>query len=309
VELRGTEKIEKSKSYIFISNHRDIVLDAAFFCIELLQKGFETTEIAIGDNLLVSPWVKDLVRINKSFIVRRSLNIKELLLASKELSAYIRHDITERGQSIWLAQREGRAKNSDDRTQESILKMLNMSGRGDFIENLKSLNLCPLCISYEYDPCDYLKARELQQRRDNPDFKKSPQDDVQSMSTGVMGFKGRIVFQICGCIDADLDKLRALQLPKNEQVARTTEIVDAKIHANYEIYPNNKIAYDLFLNVNKFEKEYTLQQKLDFERYVQLQIQKIDLPTKDEKFLSTKILEMYANPLINKLKAVYNICE
>ncbi|MDR2854341.1 MAG: 1-acyl-sn-glycerol-3-phosphate acyltransferase [Prevotellaceae bacterium] len=303
IELRGVENIDTSKSYVFISNHRDILLDAAFLCIKLMEKNLDTVEIAIGDNLLIFPWIKDLVRINKSFIVRRGLNIKDLLLASKELSAYIRHDITERGQSVWLAQREGRAKNSDDRTQESILKMLNMSGEGDFVSNLQTLNICPLTISYEYDPCDYLKASELQQRRDNPDYHKSPKDDMRNMETGALGYKGKVVYQLSGDISADLDALKDLQLSKNEQITYIAESIDKKIHKNYEIYPNNKIAYDLLLKVKKFENEYTLQQKLDFERYVQLQIQKIDLPNKDENFLSTKLLEMYANPLINKLKA------
>ncbi|MDR2824823.1 MAG: 1-acyl-sn-glycerol-3-phosphate acyltransferase [Prevotellaceae bacterium] len=303
VQLAGTERLSWHAPYLFISNHRDIILDAAFLNIKLIENQQDTTEIAIGDNLLIFDWIKDLVRINKSFIVHRSLNIRELLESSRHLSAYIRQNLTQRGQSVWLAQREGRAKNSDDRTQESVLKMLNMSGKGDFISNLKELNICPLAISYEYDPCDYLKARELQQRRDNPDFRKQPQNDLQSMVTGVMGYKGKVVYRLAGTIDCELAEIAARKLTKNEQITAIAQVIDNQIFKNYEIYEINKIAYDLLTKEKRFESDYSLTQKLDFERYMQLQINKTELTEKDNNFLRQKILEMYANPLINRLKA------
>ncbi|MCL1868660.1 MAG: 1-acyl-sn-glycerol-3-phosphate acyltransferase [Paludibacter sp.] len=303
VQLTGIEKLDWNKNYLFISNHRDIVLDAAFFNIKLIENQKDTTEIAIGDNLLIFPWIKDLVRINKSFIVYRGLNIKELLKNSQHLSEYIRQNITQRKQSVWLAQREGRAKNSDDRTQGSVLKMLNMSGEDNFINNLKQLNICPLAISYEYDPCDFLKAKELQQRRDNADFQKQPTDDLQSMMTGVMGYKGKLIYRLAGEINPKLDKIAEQNLTKNEQVTAVAQLIDNYIFSNYEIYTVNKIAYDLIMGEKRFESDYTLTQKLDFERYIQLQVQKIELENKDSDFLYKTILEMYANPLKNHLEA------
>lgn len=303
VFLEEFERIDKSQSYLYISNHRDIILDSAFLCIKLMENGLDTVEIAIGDNLLIFPWIKDLVRLNKSFIVRRSLSMREMLESSKTLSAYIRHDITERHQSVWLAQREGRAKDSNDRTQESLLKMLSMSGSGSLIENFVELNICPLSISYEFDPCDYLKAKEFQEKRDNPEYKKSPKADLDSMAIGVMGYKGKLVYTIAGSISEGLREIGNTTRSKNEQLEKIAQLIDKEIHLNYKIYNNNKIAFDFLHGEKRFEKEYSLTDKLDFEQYLSLQIQKIDLENKDETFLRAKMLEMYANPLINKLKA------
>ena len=306
VALHGLDKIDTSKAYLYISNHRDIILDSAFLCLKFIEENLNTVEIAIGDNLLIHTWIEDLVRVNKSFIVRRKFdNSREILESSRLLSAYIADTITERNQSIWIAQREGRAKDSNDRTQESILKMLNMYGENSFIENLTRLNITPLSISYEYDPCDYLKAKEFQQKRDNPDFKKSPKDDLTNMGIGVMGYKGHVAYTITECINEKLLQIAGENLPKKEEIAQITALIDRQIHANYVIYPNNKIAYDLLTNENQFEKEYSTVERLDFERYLMLQIEKIDLEQKDETFLRQKLLEMYANPLINYLSAIH----
>jgi len=303
VKLHGLDKIDTSKAYLYISNHRDIILDSAFLCMKLIEKNLDSVEIAIGDNLLIHPWIEDLVRVNKSFIVRRKHNSREILESSRLLSAYIADTIAERNQSVWLAQREGRAKDSNDRTQDSLLKMLNMYGSGTFTENISALNIVPLSISYEYDPCDYLKAKEFQQKRDNPDFVKSPKDDLANMTVGVMGYKGHVAYTITECVNGKLQQIAEEQHPKKEEITRIAELIDQQIHANYIVFPNNKIAYDLLTNENRFEKEYTTIERLDFERYLMLQIEKIDLKQKDETFLRQKLLEMYANPLINHLKA------
>ena len=200
--------LDTDSRYTFISNHRDIVLDSALLDKLLIDAGFNTTcEIAIGDNLLKLPWVKDLVRVNKSFIVERALSMREMLMASKRLSEYMHFVIAEKNDNVWIAQREGRAKDSNDRTQEAILKMMVMGGEGSIIDRLKQLHLVPLAISYEYDPCDYLKAAELQARRDNPSWQKGPMDDVTSMQTGIMGYKGHIHYQCADCIDSYLDTI------------------------------------------------------------------------------------------------------
>jgi len=304
ISLNGLDKIDVSKPYLYISNHRDIILDSAFLCGKFIEKEMNTVEIAIGDNLLIFPWIEDLVRVNKSFIVKRGLSTRQILESSQRLSAYIAYTINDKNQSIWIAQREGRAKDSNDRTQESLLKMFNMSGMGSFTENLLKLNICPLSISYEYDPCDYLKAKEMQHRRDNPCFKKQPQDDLINMQTGVMGYKGKVVYEISGEIKEDLKLIAAQTSSRNEQITLTAELIDKRIHAGYTIFANNKIAYDLLCNESRFVNEYSTMEKLDFERYLSLQIAKIDLEDKDEDFLMHRLLEMYANPLINHLAAL-----
>ncbi len=301
IDLNGLNKIDPSKPYLYISNHRDIILDSAFLCGKLIENNMDTVEIAIGDNLLIFPWIEELVRVNKSFIVKRGLSARQVLESSQRLAAYIAHTINDKKQSIWIAQREGRAKDSNDRTQESLLKMFNMSGAGSFVENVSKLNICPLSISYEYDPCDYLKAKEMQQKRDNSAFKKQPQDDLINMQTGVMGYKGKIVYQITGDINRDLERIAIQTTNRNEQIELTAELIDKRIHANYTIFANNKIAYDLLRQDNQFEKEYSTMEKLDFEKYLAMQIAKIDMENKDEDFLMHKLLEMYANPLINQL--------
>ena len=178
-----------------------------------------------------------------------------------------------------------------------------MYGKGSFIENISELNICPLSISYEYDPCDFLKAKELYQRHLNPDFKKHPMDDLLNMQTGVMGYKGRVVYQLTGEIQKELKDIATQTGNKNEQIKLTAELIDRRIHSGYTIYAINKVAYDLLHRTNRFEKDYTTMEKLDFERYLSLQIAKIELPDKDEDFLMTRLLEMYANPLINQLAA------
>jgi hypothetical protein len=264
----------------------------------------ETVEIAVGDNLLVFPWIEKLVRVNKSFIVQRGLSTRQVMESSKRLSAYIRHVLYEKKNSVWIAQREGRAKDSDDRTQTSLLKMFNLAGKtNDLIENLKELNICPVSISYEFDPCDFLKAKEFQQKRDNPEFKKTQQDDLINMQTGVMGYKGKVVYHLAGCINDELDRISGQTNNRNEQVEHIAKLIDSHIHKNFHITPENKIAYDEIWGGNAFAKEYSAAEKENFDEYLDKQILKIDLENKDRDFLRHKMLEMYANPLKNYLAA------
>ncbi len=301
VEIEGLKEMDNEKAYLYISNHRDIILDSALLCSKLIENNLNTVEIAIGDNLLIFPWIEDLVRVNKSFIVRRGLSAKQVLESSQKLSAYIKYNVREKNQSVWIAQREGRAKDSDDRTQESLLKMFNMSGQNSILQNLADINICPIAISYEYDPCDYLKAKEFQQKRDNPDFKKQATDDLINMKTGVMGFKGKVVYSLAGNIAEDILSLQVDGLHKNQVFEKVAQLIDKHIHSKYSIFKVNKIAYDLLKQSDKFGSEYSLIEKLDFEKYLEKQIEKIDLVNKDVDFLTVKLLEMYANPLINQL--------
>lgn len=293
---------DKEKPYTYISNHRDIILDSGFLSILLLDLDMNTVEIAIGDNLLIYPWIKKVVRINKSFIVQRALTMRQMLEASALMSNYMHYTIRDKKQSIWIAQREGRAKDSNDRTQDSVLKMLAMGGEGSVLERLAEMNIAPLSLSYEYDPCDYLKAQEFQLKRDIEGYKKSTQDDLLNMKTGLFGFKGRVHFQVAELINDDLLKLDA-SLPKTELFACVSALIDRKIHANYRLYPGNYVACDLLDGTTSFAGNYSAEEKQTFEDYIAGQLDKISIPNKDVEFLREKLLVMYANPVINYLAA------
>lgn len=297
--------IDIKKRHTFVSNHRDIVLDSALLHVELIDAGSDTTtEIAIGDNLLKLPWVKDIVRLNKSFIVERSLPMRQMLMASKRLSDYMHFVIAEKNDNVWIAQREGRAKNSDDRTQEAILKMMTMGGEGTIAERLKALHIVPLAISYEFDPCDWLKAREMQLRRDVADWKKGPMDDVISMQTGIMGYKGHIHYHSAPCIDQWIDSLPA-DMSKTDFYAAVAQHIDHEIWRGYRLYPSNYVALDLLRGNNDMASHYTEADRTAFEKYLEGQLAKInDLPNANTAFLRERMLEMYANPAINQLSVV-----
>ena len=294
---------DKSQRYTFVSNHRDIVLDSAFLDLKLFNAGYPTTvEIGIGDNLLIYPWIKRLVRMNKAFTVRRGLTAHEMMNSSQLMSDYIHYAVTQKKENIWIAQREGRAKDSDDRTQESVLKMLAMGGKGDnFADKIRDLNIVPLTISYEYDPCDYLKAKEFQLKRDNPGFKKSKQDDLDNMKTGIFGFKGKVYYRCGKPVNTWIDELK--DLPKNEFFRELASRMDKEIHAGYELLFPNYVALDILNGNDAHADKYDDAQKKSFISYVDARIAKIDIPNKDEAFLRERILTMYANPLRNYLAA------
>lgn len=294
--------IDTAGRYTFVSNHRDIVLDSALLDMLLIDSGFNTTcEIAIGDNLLAAPWIKDLVRVNKSFIVLRSAGIREMLANSKRMSEYMHVVIGEKHDNVWIAQREGRAKDSDDRTQSSILKMMAMGGEGSAVERLRQLHIVPLAISYEYDPCDWLKAQEFQLKRDIEGWTKSKADDVMSMQTGIMGYKGRIHYHCAPCIDSWLDSIA--DTPKGELFEVVARHIDREIHANYTLFANNYIALDMLNGNADNAGKYTAEDKARFEKYLEGQLAKIKIDNKDEDFLRNKMILMYANPAKNQLAA------
>lgn len=295
--------LDNTRNYTFISNHRDIVLDSAILDVLLIDNKFKTTcEIAIGDNLLSLPWVKDLVRVNKAFIVERALSMRQMLMSSKRLSDYMHFAIKEKKENIWIAQREGRAKDSNDRTQKSILQMMSMGGEGSIIERLKQLHLVPLSISYEYDPCDFLKAKEFQQKRDYAEWKKGPTDDLVSMQTGIFGYKGHVHYHAAPCLDEYLDSLDP-DMPKQDIYNKVAAYIDQQIHRNYRLYPGNYVALDILEGTEAYTDQYTAEDKAKFEKYIQGQLAKIDLPNKDEAYLKERLLTMYANPVRNNLAA------
>lgn len=302
----NVDAIDMEKRYTFVSNHRDIVLDSALLDVLLVDAGCKTTcEIAIGDNLLSLPWVKDLVRINKSFIVERSVSLRQMLLSSKRLSDYIHLVIAQKHDNVWIAQREGRAKDSNDRTQESIIKMMVMGGEGSLVERLKGLHIVPLAISYEYDPCDFLKAQEFQLKRDIADWKKGPMDDVVSMQTGIMGYKGHIHYDAAPCIDAWLDTLDP-DMPKADFFKAVATHIDEEVFRRYRLYPSNYVALDELEGTTAHADRYTAEQKAQFDGYIAQQMAKIQLPNKDEAFLRERLLTMYANPARNQEQLLKN---
>ena len=302
----GLEDFDASKSVLFITNHRAIVLDAAFLGLAMLRHGLPAQEVALGDNLLIFDWIEDLVRLNKGIIVKRNLRLTKALEAARQLSGYIHHCISEKHESVWIAQREGRAKDSNDVTQESVIKMLALAGEGaTVVERLLELNITPTAISYEYDPNDYLKAREFLARRRDPEFKKSQRDDLFSMETGILQFKGHVHFAVCECINPALEELRALT-DKVEIVRRVCAIIDREIHTAYKFFPLNYIAYDRVNHTDRFASEYTPQDVEQFDAYLNKQIDKVDLPgiTPEERaFMIDAVTDMYANPLKHYLKA------
>ena len=301
------EDFNKHGRYIFLSNHRDIVLDSAYLDLMLHDGGFERTcEIGIGDNLLIYPWIKKLVRMNKAFTVRRGLTAHEMMRSSMLMSQYIHFAVNEKRENIWIAQREGRAKDSDDRTQDSVLKMFAMGAPEDCKENiidaLRHLHIAPLTISYEHDPCDYLKAEEFQFKRDVPGWKKSKEDDLLNMKTGILGKKGRVHYELSPCIDAWLGTLDR-SLPKKEIFRLVAEHIDREIHSRYRLYPCNWIAMDELDGTDNSDK-YTEKDRKEFEKYLAKQIAKVRVPNPDTAFLRERMLTMYANPVRNYLAAV-----
>ncbi len=297
--------------YTFLSNHRDIVLDSAILDAKLHDDHFPTTcEIAIGDNLLIYPWIRTLVRLNKSFIVQRSLPMREMLKASQTMSRYMHYAIAEKHENIWIAQREGRAKDSSDQTQVALVKMLAITGEegtAGAIESLKALNIVPLSISYEYDPCDYLKAQEFQQKRDNPEWKKSKQDDLTNMRTGIFGQKGHVHYQTGRPVNTWIDQLA--DQPEKEFFQMLAQRIDNEIHRSYQLYPGNYIAADLQSGEANNAHRYTTADKAVFEKYLEQRVamaaQGLEAAgtTPDMDYLRTCIITMYANPVRNKMES------
>ena len=306
ISIGGVKYLNPSLNYTFITNHRDIVLDASFLNLAFLRRGMSSSEVAIGNNLLIYDWITDLVRLNKSFIVKRNTGLREGLAAAKKLSAYIHHTILDKHENIWIAQREGRAKDSSDHTQESLVKMLALGGQGPFMEKIKEINLMPVAISYEYDPNDYLKAKEFLLRRRDPNFKKSQRDDLFSMETGLIQFKGKVHFQLTPRINARIDQIGDFK-DVNIAAKHVCCLIDQAIHRSYEICDINYVAYDMLNDTTRFARKYDETTRNAFNDYIERQLAKIDLPditVEENEYLRSMMLTMYANPLKNKLRTI-----
>ena len=302
----GQENLVKDVPNTFITNHRDIVLDSAQLSYLMLENGMDTCEIAIGNNLLIYNWITRLVRLNKCFVVKRNLGRLQTMAAAIQLSRYIHYVLTQKKAPVWIAQREGRCKDGNDRTQESLLKMLTYGNRDvSFIESLKELNIAPIAISYEYDPNDRLKAREYLLKSKNPNYKKTQEDDLESMKIGIMENKGHIHYAFTPCINERLEKIPA-DLDRLLMVQRICNIIDHAIHANYKIFKTNYIAHDLLFDNKDFAEHYTAQDEKEFRDYLNAQLDRInDIPVNasDRNYMLKYMLQMYSNPLTNQIEA------
>ena len=269
----------------FMTNHRDIVMDATWLTFLLRVRYFIHPYFGIGNNLFGKWWIEHLVRFLRAFVVIRNGGFRDQVNNATTLSQYIRH-LRKRHKSIWLAQREGRAKDGNDVTQPGVLKMLTINAE-DFFESVKELNICPVSISYEFDPCDYLKAREMQLKRDNPKWKKSRKDDLISMQVGINGYKGRIVYRLTPSINPEIDQALAAHpelrdLSRNEQIQFIGHIIDRHIHLGYELYERGEA----------------------FDQYINRQVERIHLSNKDTDYLRERLYEMYNYPVENHNKAL-----
>jgi len=300
----GQDNISADQSYTFITNHRDIVLDASFLNLCFIRNHMPLTQVAIGNNLLIYDWITDLVKLNRSFIVKRDTRMVEALEAARHLSAYIHYALNERHEPVWIAQREGRAKDSNDLTQESLIKMIGLAPGKDPKDNILAARLLPVSISYEFDPNDYLKAREFLLKRRDANFKKSQRDDLFSMETGILKFKGRVHMRAGQCINAELEAFEGTS--RLEVVREACRIIDRTIHCGYRIFPCNYIAYDEVNDTHRFASRYTQADVDGFKEYINRQLDRVDvsgITAEEREFMHNMMLAMYANPLKNHLAA------
>jgi hypothetical protein len=294
----GIENLDRNKAYLYIANHRDILLDSAILQIILDKEDFETSEITFGSNLMEEGFITDFGRMNRMFTVKREGNVKELYDISRQLSAYIRHVILDKNTSVWIAQRNGRTKDGSDITQTGLLKMLNLSGDSDFKKSFSELNIVPLTISFEYEPCDNLKVQELYLSSLHTKYVKAPGEDLNSILTGIKQPKGKIHVAFGKPINEELEEIDKVA-NENEKIKLLAAHIDKCIYQSYKLNPVNYIAYDLLNKTNVFENNYTATEKEKFLNYID---QKIKTMTGEPEVLKHLFLTMYANPIVNKLK-------
>lgn len=293
----GIENLDPDKPYLYVANHRDILLDSALLQIILEKESFATSEITFGSNLMDTGFITDFGRMNRMFTVKREGTAKELYDISKQLSAYIRHTIIDKKHSVWIAQRNGRTKDGNDQTQTGLLKMLAMSGGKDFVQCFSELNIIPLSISYEYEPCDLLKAQELYLSELHSKYVKAPGEDLNSIITGIKQPKGKIHLTFGKPINEELHEINKVS-NDNEKIKHLAALIDKRIYSDYKLNPVNYIAYDLDHQTNVFETNYTAKEKEDFISY----LNKITEPQKGEaEMLKGILVKMYAYPIKNKL--------
>ncbi|WP_310381707.1 1-acyl-sn-glycerol-3-phosphate acyltransferase [Flavobacterium sp.] len=293
----GFEKLEKNTSYLFISNHRDILLDTTLLNAALFEHGFVMTASAIGDNLVKKAFLDTLAKLNRNFLVQRGLTPREMLQSSKLLSEYIGQLLLRENRSVWIAQREGRTKDGNDATNPGVLKMLAMgSDEANLMDYFKKIKVVPVSISYEYDPTDVLKMPQLMAEANNEIYIKEKNEDFMTLLSGIMGQKKRIHIHICDILDTEIDKIVAENDNTNRQIQALATVIDDSILSNYNLWPTNFIAYDIVNNTDAHAHLYTENEKSLFQRRLEMRIDQ-ENPIALDGFLA-----MYANPVVNKSK-------
>jgi hypothetical protein len=292
----GIENLDKNKAYLFVANHRDIVLDAALLQHVLVSNNMNTTQITFGSNLMITPFIVDLGKSNKMFTVFRNSDRREQLRDSLELSEYMRHVIKSRNESLWIAQRAGRTKDGIDMTQQGLLRMFAMSGTGSTKDRLKELNIVPLSISYEFEPCDYLKVNETCRSKKGKYIKKVG-EDFNSIQLGIGGYKGRTKLVIGNSLTDFIESLPDA-MDKKELLQVVASEVDRQVYSNYQLWPTNYIAYDLLNDSQLYASKYNSTEKEKFIAHMNSGSSKVDL---DKKEFEAAFLSLYANPVSSKL--------
>ncbi|MBW7674327.1 1-acyl-sn-glycerol-3-phosphate acyltransferase [Chryseobacterium chendengshani] len=294
--ISGFDKLDKNTTYLFISNHRDIILDTSLLNLVLLESGLIMTSSAIGDNLVEKSFIHKLAKLNRNFLVQRGLPLRDQLKSSRLLSEYIFELLHQEKRSVWIAQREGRTKDGNDSTQQGVLKMIAMAaGNMSLTDFFKKLKIVPLSISYEYDPTDVLKMPQLLAKHNDEVYVKDKDEDFATMISGVLGQKKRIHLHAGDVLNSQFDYLGPDCDNKNKQLQAIAQMIDASIIQNYQLWPTNYIAYDLLGQTNHFSEKYTDQEKQLFERRLEMRIDTSDVISM-QSFLS-----MYANPVKNKM--------
>jgi len=296
----GFDQLTPGKPYLFVGNHRDIVLDSAILQVLLLDHGHETSEITFGSNLMINQFVIDFGKVNRMFRVERGANKADLIRISHKLSAYIRHVVTKKNSSVWIAQRPGRTKNGNDKTEAGLLKMFNMSGTDDFLVSFRELNIVPLIISYEYEPCCAFKVKELLVTMQDGSYHKRPEEDLMSIITGITQSKGRIQMSVGKPVNMYLDKIDETDT-LNNKLTKLAEPIDQEVYTNYKLWPGNYIAYDLKHNCTDHTTFYNSAEKDTFLQYMENEIRGIE---GDRKTIEELFLGIYAYPVINVKRSV-----
>jgi len=297
LSTNGFEKLDNNTAYLYISNHRDIVLDTGLINLSLFHEGKVMTAAAIGDNLVQKPVLLALSKLNRSFLVKRGLSPREMLMSSKLLSEYIATSITNDNRSVWMAQREGRTKDGNDETQQGLLKMLSLAkGNHDDFEHLRTLKIVPVSISYEYDPTDMLKIPELLAKHYEEEYIKSENEDFNSILKGLTGNKRRIHIEVGDVLDEEITEIAHSGEGKNKQLQALAKLIDHKIHKNYKLWPVNYLAYDMLFETDKYKNNYCEKEIRQFHRRIEKRVD-----TTNEVALKN-FLSMYANPVVNKEK-------
>ncbi|MEX1189506.1 MAG: 1-acyl-sn-glycerol-3-phosphate acyltransferase [Bacteroidia bacterium] len=300
LSISGLENLNREKAYLLISNHRDIVLDSAFLNVKLFSNDFPTTRIAIGSNLLQRPWIEDLVRMNKNFIVHRDVHSRQAYIYSMRLSGYIRHSLLNENTSVWIAQKEGRTKDGNDRTQAGLLKMFGMNSETeDMVEAYHSLNIAPVSLSYEIEPCGGMKAYEKYITSLKGEYQKAPAEDLISMQNGISKQKGRVHFEFSAPLNKSQIEEAFSSGKKNESVKNLAEIIDQVIISNYKLFPFNFVAYDMLNKTNRFIDQYSDENINQFNRVCKSELMEYGA---EAEAILPYLLNIYANPVLNKIK-------